>query len=241
MSAIIHQTVKDLALRIPGATRLFEGAGIDYCCGGARTLEDACVIAGIDTSEMIEAVYELEQGRTGASEQDFGEMPLEDLVDHIVRTHHIFTINELDRLDKLLAKVRAKHERTHPELADVVYAFNRLQFDLLPHMLKEERVLFPYIKALERARREGNALARPPFVTVENPIRMMLQEHEMAGDFLREIRAATANFEIPDGVCMTFRALYEGLEGLEHDLHQHIHLENNILFPRAAELEAAAR
>jgi regulator of cell morphogenesis and NO signaling len=238
MSAIIHETVKDLALRVPGATRLFEGAGIDYCCGGGRTLEDACAIAGVDAGEMIDAMRELESGRRHIGDRGFAAMSLGDLVDHIVRTHHVFTVQELERLDKLLAKVRAKHERNHPELADVVYAFNQLIFDLLPHMLKEERVLFPYVKQLEHARREGYEVGRPPFMTIENPIRMLLLEHETAGDFLREIRAATANFETPEGACMSFRALYEGLEGLERDLHQHIHLENNILFPRAAELEA---
>jgi regulator of cell morphogenesis and NO signaling len=238
MSAFIHQTVKDLAVRIPGATRLFEGVGIDYCCGGARTLEDACAIAGVDTEEMLAAVRDLESVQRSASVRDFGAMSLESLVDYIVQMHHVFTILEFARLDKLLAKVRAKHERNHPELADVAYAFKRLEFDLLPHMLKEERVLFPYIKSMERARREGNELAGPPFGTVENPIRMMMLEHDGAGDYLGEIRAATANFEIPEGACMSLQALYEGLEILEHDLHEHIHLENNILFPRAAAMEA---
>jgi regulator of cell morphogenesis and NO signaling len=238
MSTEVHQTVRDLALRVPGATRVFEGAGIDYCCGGGRTLEDACAIAGVSSGSVLAALRELEtSGQVPADNQDFGAISLEALVDHVVRTHHAFTLRELARLEQLLAKVRAKHELAHPELADVGYAFNRLLLDLLPHMQKEERVLFPYVVEMERARRENRPVARPPFLTVRNPIRMMMLEHDTAGDFLREIRAATGNFEMPEGACMSFRTLYEGLEGFERDLHQHIHLENNILFPRAAELE----
>jgi regulator of cell morphogenesis and NO signaling len=239
MSTRIHQTVKDFALQIPGATRVFERAGIDYCCGGGRSLEEACASAGVNAGDMLAALRSLESADPMHEvEPDFGAMPLESLVDHIVRTHHVFTLQELARLEKLLAKVRSKHERNHPELADVGFAFHGLLADLLPHMLKEERVLFPYVVAMERARAEGVAVPPPPFLTVKNPIRVMTLEHDTAGDFLREIRAATANFEIPEGACMSFRALYEGLEDLERDLHQHIHLENNVLFPRAAELEA---
>lgn len=241
MTETIDKTVRDFALSVPGATRVFEKAGIDYCCGGGRTLEDACATAGVSPADMLATLRRLEEGGAEpGTEPEFGAMPLEELVDHIVRTHHVFTVQELARLEPLLAKVRSKHERNHPELADVGYAFDRLLADLLPHMQKEERVLFPYVVELEQARRENRLAARPPFMTVRNPIRMMMLEHDAAGDFLREIRAATGNFEIPEGACMSFRALYEGLEGLERDLHQHIHLENNVLFPRAAEMEDVA-
>ena len=238
MPASVNQTVKDLALQVRGATRVFETVGIDYCCGGGRSLEDACAVAGVNAAEMLYALNRLEAGMDkSAGGPDFAAMKLEDLIEHIVDTHHAFTVRELGRLEQLLAKVRAKHERNHPELADVDYAFSKLVLDLLPHMHKEERMLFPYIVAIERARANNRAVPPPPFITVQNPIRVMMMEHDTAGDFLREIRAATANFEIPDGACMSFQALYEGLEDLERDLHQHIHLENNLLFPRAAELE----
>jgi regulator of cell morphogenesis and NO signaling len=241
MSANVHQTVRDLALSVPGATRAFEQAGIDYCCGGGRTLEDACASAGVDAGELLATLRGLEEsGQATAGDRDFVAMSLEALVDHIVQTHHVFTFQELARLDQLLAKVRAKHEGNHPELAAVGAAFGRLLGDLLPHMQKEERMLFPYVVELERAHREGRQAMRPPFVTVRNPIRMMMLEHDAAGEFLREIRTATANFVLPEGACMSYGALYEGLEGLERDLHQHIHLENNVLFPRAAALEEEA-
>jgi regulator of cell morphogenesis and NO signaling len=239
MSADTHQTVRDLALSAPGATRVLEEAGIDYCCGGGRTLESACKIAGIDPAGILAAIERLGHEGAMACERDFGAMPLEALADHIVRTHHTFTARELARLAQLVAKVRAKHERAHPELADVGYAFDRLLADLVPHMEKEERVLFPYIVELERAQRENRPAPRPPFGTVRNPIARMMAEPDAAGDFLREIRAATGNFELPEDACMSFRALYEGLEALEHVLHQHIHLETHVLFPRAAEVEGA--
>jgi regulator of cell morphogenesis and NO signaling len=238
MPATINQTVRDLAASVPGATRVFERAGIDYCCGGGLTLEDACATAGVSPGEMLVALQALEANDpTLGGEPDFGAMPLGEIVDHIVRTHHVFTREELARLEELLAKVRSKHEPNHSELADVGNAFNRLLLDLLPHMQKEERVLFPYIGELENAWRQNRPAAPPPFLTVKNPIRMMMLEHDAAGDYLREIRTATANFKIPDDACTSFRALYEGLEGLERDLHQHIHLENNVLFPRATAME----
>jgi regulator of cell morphogenesis and NO signaling len=239
MSAMNQETVRDLALRVRGATRIFETVGIDYCCGGGRSLEEACRIAGVSSEDLGATLRKLEVADgSAADEKDFGAMSLEALAVHIVETHHAFTTSELTRLVALLAKVRHKHEGNHPELADVGRAFNALFADLMPHMQKEERVLFPYILTLERAREAGRPVPQPPFLTVRNPIRMMMLEHDAAGDYLREIRAATANFEVPEGACMSFRALYEGLEGLERDLHRHIHLENNVLFPRAAEMEA---
>jgi regulator of cell morphogenesis and NO signaling len=237
MQTNAQQTIGEIATEIPGATRVFEKAGIDYCCGGKRSLEDACQIAGIPTSDMLETLASLESGEAAVSDDTFVDWTLERLCDHIVSTHHVFTLEELKRLDGLLAKVRSKHEGNHPELADVGYAFTRLYADLLPHMRKEEVVLFPYIILMERARSLGQAPPAPPFGTVQNPIRMMLNEHDIAGDLLTEIRAATGGFEVPADACASFRALYEGLHDLERDLHQHIHLENNILFPRAAELE----
>jgi regulator of cell morphogenesis and NO signaling len=165
------------------------------------------------------------------------ELSLTGLAQYIVRKHHTFTASELARLAPLLAKVRSKHESNHPELADVAYAFGRLASDLFPHMLKEKRVLFPYLAALEKADAEGTPLVPPPFMTVKNPVRMMSLEHDAAGDLLAELRAATGGFEVPEGACMSFRALYEGLAELEADLHEHIHLENNVLFPKAVALE----
>jgi regulator of cell morphogenesis and NO signaling len=236
MVSNVQQTVRELALQVQGATRVFERAGIDYCCGGGRTLLDACGVAGVSPDEMLSALRSLEERPAGA-ELEFTTMSLTELAGHIVETHHLFTTLELARLGHLLDKVRSKHEGNHPEVADVASAFARLRADLIPHMFREEKVLFPYIVAMDAAKRTGGKAPVPPFGTVRNPIRTMMAEHETAGDLLAELRAATAGFAPPPDACMTFRALYDGLHDLEKDLHQHIHLENNILFPRAAELE----
>lgn len=239
MSAIIHQTVRELALEVPGATRVFESAGIDYCCGGGKSLEAACAAAGVDGEEMLEALRALGSTEVvSPADRDFREQSLAMLIDHLVTKHHVFTVNELARLEPLLAKVQSKHGDNHPELATVSASFEKLRDDLLPHMQKEEMVLFPYMTSLEQSHDAGVPVTRPPFMTVANPIRMMMLEHDVAGELLREIRTATADFTLPADACMSFGALYEGLAELERDLHQHIHLENNLLFPRAAAMEA---
>ena len=132
-----------------------------------------------------------------------------------------------------------KHGAGHPEVVSARTLFHRLCDDLKPHMYKEEAVLFPHIKALEQAVNRKTAMPFAPFGTVNNPVRMMMSEHDTAGDILRELRAATTDYAVPDDACMSYRALYEALEGFERDLHQHIHLENNVLFPRAVEAVAA--
>lgn len=239
MPAIIHETVRDLALRVPGATRVFERAGIDYCCGGGQTLEAACAAAGVDGQELIGKLNELELSSPVTElDQMLKEATLEQLIEHIVSKHHVFTADELARLDQLLAKVQSRHGENHPELAKVGHAFCQLRDDLMPHMMKEERILFPYITDMERAHSAGRSIPMPPFGTVSNPIRMMMHEHDVDGALLRDIREASGGFTLPADACMSFRALYEGLEELERDLHQHIHLENNVLFPRAMDMES---
>ena len=172
---------------------------------------------------------------------DFQKLPINDLIKHIVSTHHAFTENELIRLDSLTKKVIAAHGENHPELRTVGELVDRLAADLTPHMFKEERVLFPYISALAKANVENLAPPFAPFGTVNNPVRMMMMEHDAAGEILRDLRGVTSNYTTPSDGCMSYRTLYEALEALEKDLHQHIHLENNILFPRAVELEANRR
>jgi regulator of cell morphogenesis and NO signaling len=164
-------------------------------------------------------------------------VPLAEIIRHTLDTHHVYTREEMERITSLLAKVASKHGENHPELFDLGALFRSLCEDPAPHLLKEEQVLSPYILRLEAAALSG----RPaPFGSVDNPVRRMMSEHDTAGDLLRELRAAARDFRLPADACVSFRALYEALESFEQDLHQHIHLENNLLFPRAVELEAAA-
>ena len=232
------KTVRELALEVPNATRVFERLKIDYCCGGGRNIADACEAVGVPLDELTRLLDEA--GAARADARDFNAGPLSDLVRHILDTHHVYTREESSRIQALLEKVCTKHGENHPEVLEVRALFLKLDADLQPHMLKEEQILFPYILRLEAARAGGGMPPFAPFGTVNNPVRMMMFEHDTAGDLLREIRAAARDFVAPEDACMSFRALYGALEAFERDLHQHIHLENNVLFPRAVELEAAA-
>jgi regulator of cell morphogenesis and NO signaling len=238
MSIDTMKTVREVAVEFPGATRIFEKLGIDYCCGGGKALEEACLAAGVSADNVI-ALLE-EAGSTAAEARDWKIAPLSELVAHIVTRHHGFTREELVRVSNLLAKVCSVHGENHPELRRLHTVFQELKHELTSHMLKEEQVLFPYIENLETAVRRGEPVPTPYFGTVRNPVRMMMQEHDDAGQALRDLREVSSNYQVPADGCISFRTLYQALEEFERDLHQHIHLENNILFPRAAELEAGA-
>ncbi len=241
MSAKLERTVRDVAVDVPGATRVFEELGIDYCCGGGRSLEEACAGAGVSLEEVMEAIEAGRERDEGNEHENWQSRSLAELMDHIVRKHHDFTKSELQRLDQLSAKVASVHGQNHSELVKVRELLLALQEDLVPHMLKEEQVLFPYIEKLEHAIRDGRPAPTPFFGTVRNPIMMMIREHDTAGDLLRELRVAGRNYEVPADGCASYRSLYEALGELEQDLHLHIHLENNILFPRAVTLEGAGK
>ena len=235
------KTVRDLAVEIPGATRVFEGLKIDYCCGGARTLEAACEIAGVETKDVWQLLEAADHSQAGSEETvDFQLASLAEFIKYILDKHHVFTKNELVRLDALIEKVCSVHGQNHPELLRVKALFETVCEELGPHMFKEENVLFPYIIKLEEAALQKKTSPAPPFGTVKNPVRMMMLEHETVGELLRELRDATSQYSVPADGCMSYRTLYQALGEFEQDLHQHIHLENNILFPRAVEVEDAA-
>jgi len=238
MNLATNKTVRELAIEIPAATRVFEKMGIDYCCGGKRSLADACAVAGVtleDVKRELTATSHLE-----GEEPNFLTATLEGLIDHIVGKHHSFTRLEIARLNSLFEKVCAAHAENHPELLRINVLFRELGADLDTHMAKEERVLFPYLVRMEASAKQNVPLFRPPFGTVANPVRMMMLEHDRAGELLKEIRALSADYVPPTDACFSYHTLYSALEALEKDLHQHIHLENNILFPRAVEMEPVA-
>jgi regulator of cell morphogenesis and NO signaling len=232
-------TVREVAVEFPQSTRLFEILKIDYCCGGNRPLTEACASIGVEVGEvmgMLEAASQSEPQDNGAV--DFQKLPLSELIAHIIDTHHTFTRQEMTRLEFLSKKVISAHGENHPELHEVGALFDTLCADLKPHMFKEEQILFPYMLALASASLENSAAPFAPFGTVNNPVRMMMMEHDTVGELLRDLRAMTSNYSTPADGCISYRTLYQALDAFEKDLHQHIHLENNILFPRAIELEA---
>ena len=230
-------TVRDVALQMPESTRLFEKLKIDYCCGGNRPLAEACASAGIDINNVMEILAQVTKSNSEDAALSFRDAPLPELITHILDTHHVFTKSEMERLQSLVEKVIEAHGANHPELIRLGELFTQLCADLKPHMFKEEQILFPYIVAMTRAAERNQAGPFAPFGTVNNPIRMMMMEHDTVGLILRELRALTSGYKAPAGACISYQTLYQALEHFEKDLHQHIHLENNILFPKALELE----
>jgi regulator of cell morphogenesis and NO signaling len=231
-----EEILGDIAAARPAAARVFEKYKIDYCCGGHRPLAEACSERGISAEELLAEVEKTAPGE--AAGQDWAKASLAELILYIVRRHHGYLNSELPILRERLAKVIAAHGGRHSEvLRPLESTFNALKDELEMHLRKEEAMLFPAIEKLEAAEAAGRAPGLPPFGTVRNPIRMMEWEHDSAGQALRRMREITADYTPPADACATWRALYSGLEELEKDLHAHIHLENNILFPRAAEVE----
>lgn len=240
MTLMTGKTVRDVAVENPAATRVFERFGIDYCCGGNQGLEQACQRAGASLDEVIDSL-EMEEETTRAAKQvhDWQGEPLSELIDHIKNTHHKYTREEIVRLAALLQKVCSVHGKNHPELFGIQSTFADLAQELATHMMKEEMVLFPYIARMEEAFIQKEPVLPAPFGTVANPVAMMEHEHDSAGNALRSIRRASGDFTPPADACISYQTLYKALAVFEADLHQHIHLENNILFPRAIAIEKA--
>ncbi len=235
------KTVRELALAIPSATKVFEKLGIDYCCGGGKKLGEACIQAKLPVEQVLRDIEQAESSRLARSEAgpDWSAEPLADLIDHIVKKHHEYVKTAAPRLCALAEKVASKHGPNHPETQKVSELVEAVADELAMHLMKEEQILFPYIVRMEEAVLEKAPVLPPPFGTVQNPIRMMVSEHDSAGSILRELRAVTADYKAPEDACTSYRTLYDGLLEFEADLHQHIHLENNILFPRAIAMEGA--
>jgi regulator of cell morphogenesis and NO signaling len=235
MPSLGERTVRDLASRNPAAARIFEIFGIDYCCGGERTLAQACSAAKVSIREVADA---LEAPPSPQREgRDWQNASLAELTRYIVARHHGFVRQEIQRLVPLFARVVGAHGQNHGELEQIQSSFQALAEELTLHLMKEERMLFPYIEQLESAVSCGSRLAPPMFGTVQNPVRMMVMEHDSAGELLHRMREVANGYTVPPDACVSFKGLYQALQEFEADLHQHIHLENNILFPRAVNLE----
>ena len=213
----------------PELARELERRGLDYCCGGARSLGEACRALDLDPEVTAQ---ELSMALVpGAEPDDWAGMGPVELVDHLEATHHRYLWAELPRLTDLVAKIESVHGERHGELHDVAACFGEIRSDLEPHLLKEERVLFPAIRELAETGRVGS-------VPLDGPISVMLREHDRVGDLLARLRDLTDGYRVPDDGCGSYRACYEALAELEADLHLHIHKENNVLFPAVAQLEA---
>ncbi len=223
-------TLADLVGDTPGLAPTLERFGLDYCCGGGRSLADACAAAGLD---LDEAIRELSAFEGPAEPAPWIGLSATELADHIESTHHAYLRDALARLDALVDRVVGAHRGTHPELLDVQRVFGELRTDLEPHLMKEERMLFPMIRALDTA----DTVPEFHCGSVRNPIAVMCSEHDRAGELLAELRGLTDAWSVPGDGCASYDALYSGLAELEADTHMHIHKENNLLFPAAVALE----
>lgn len=232
-------TVRELVVKYPRARPVLERLGIDYCCGGGHALKEAAAEKGVNLDALFEALEDsLSAPSPDDAEKDWSAATPTELADHIEERHHTFMKEQLPRLRDLLAKVLDAHGPRHGDmLKQLLETYDSLRREIEQHLMKEEQILFPAIRQIDAYAREGGAKPALHCGLVQNPIRQMEHEHDNAGAALARMRELTSDYTLPDDACNTFGALYDGLRELEDDLHEHIHLENNILFPEVVELE----
>jgi regulator of cell morphogenesis and NO signaling len=222
-------TVGQLVVQRPSRARVFERLGIGYCCGGKKPLQQACREKNLDFDGVVRELEKEESAVPDQAERNWASASLTDLCDHIEQTHHAYLKEELPRLAFLTSKIAARHGENRPALVQVQRVFAELKAEMDSHMMKEERILFPLCRALDTA----EELPASHCGSVGNPIEVMIREHEHAGDALAQIRRLTDGYACPADACNTYRATFDSLQQLERDLHEHVHKENNILFPKA--------
>lgn len=238
-STLANRTVGELATEMPVSITVFEKWRIDYCCGGMRPIAEACADVGKTLDEFSAALRAAAAPPASVDRQWDGET-LATIARDIVGTYHVYTRDELQTLSSLAQKVLEVHGLRHSELQQVVYLVEALAADMRPHMLKEEQVLFPYVEELEEALEKGETPPTPFFGTVRHPIRMMMLEHDRVGELLAAVRSVTGGFTPPEDGCFSYRELYRRLAEFERITHEHVHVENNVYFPRAVSLEERA-
>ena len=214
---------------------VFKKYGIDFCCKGGRTIADACEKKGIDEQKIYEEIENLP--KSGGANIDFTSWPLDLLADYVEKTHHRYVEEKTPVLQAFLDKLCKVHGDRHPELFEIRELFDESAKDLAAHMKKEELILFPFVRNMIKAQQTGEALRQPHFGTVENPVNMMQHEHTVEGERFEKIATLTDGYTPPADACNTYKVAFAMLQDFENDLHTHIHLENNILFPKSVRLE----
>ena len=229
----VSSTVGDIVTARPELSRFFEQLGIDYCCGGKKTIDEVGREKGIGSEELLAQLGDASATYGGEADVDVASMSLAELVDHIVNTHHAYLKSELPRISAMTEKVARVHGERNPKLSDVRDTFQSIAKELEAHTMKEEQILFPAIRQLDA----GGSIPSFPFGSIAGPIGQMELEHDQVGAKLECQRSLTDNFVPPEWACNTYRAMIDALRELEQDLHKHIHKENNVLFQRTLELE----
>lgn len=230
-----NNTVAEVVTKNIKSAHIFKKHGIDFCCGGGISIEKACAKNNVDYKTLENELLAIDE--VSHRTMDYNSWDLSFLIDHIINVHHTYVEESIQLLLEYANKVANVHGHHYKEVVEINNLFQEVAGELTAHMKKEELILFPFIKQLVKAEKEGSVLPQPPFGTVNNPIQMMEQEHENAGDIFKTIAKLSNNYTPPEEACNTFRALYAALDEFEQDLHQHIHLENNILHPKAKALE----
>src|SRR5229473_308532 len=215
MHIVQEKTVREIALESPSSIRVFERFGIDYCCGGNKSLVSACAELQLSLEQVMEKLDEAGLEKHAEDPEKFQQLSLEKLIQHIVRVHHHYVRTEMPRLGILAEKVAAKHGETHPELKKIRTIFNQVCAEMTMHMAKEEEILFPYIASLEQSFTSHQAAPASPFGTVAGPIQMMMREHESAGGAMAEISKLSAAYTPPTGACPSYQGLFSGLKDFE--------------------------
>lgn len=230
----VEKPLRDIVTENFNSAEIFEKYGLDFCCKGGMSLESACIARGIDFEQVSK---ELQEVTYDESSQRFFRWDVSFLIDYIINNHHSFVRERVPLLLAHLHKISDVHGSRHPEFLEVESLFQKVSNDLLQHMFKEERILFPAIKMIAQAATSGQAVPPLPFGSIRNPIAMMIADHETAGDELQEIRRLVNDYTPPDDACTTVRVTFEELRDFESDLHRHVFLENSVLFPKASQLE----
>jgi regulator of cell morphogenesis and NO signaling len=232
MAATLERTIGELVAERPARARVFEGFKIDYCCGGKRPLAEACRAKGLDPQTVLNMLAIVDDSAP-PDERDWTKATITELCDNVESTHHAYLKQELPRLEFMARKVATRHGDHHPELVALRDVFLGFKAELESHMAKEEQILFPLCRQLDRA--QGPVPSHCG--SVQNPIRVMILEHDHAGNDLERMRELTAGFTPPADACNTYRAYFDALAQLEQDMHRHVHKENSVLFPKAIDAE----
>lgn len=216
---------------------IFKKFNIDFCCGGKNTVDEVCSDNNVSKEKLLNDLNKAENNSESDTEKNFKDWEPDFLINYIINVHHKYVNENLPFLSEFTNKIAKVHGEHHPELQQIAEMFKDVSEELQQHMMKEEQILFPYIINLNDAFKNKTKPGPSPFGTIKNPIRMMETEHENAGSLLKQMREISSNYNLPEDACETYTVTYKKLDEFENDLHQHIHLENNILFPRAIELE----
>jgi regulator of cell morphogenesis and NO signaling len=234
MTTIDNKTVAEVVSENIKTAHIFKKYGIDFCCGGGITIDKACEKKNLDYSQLKEELLKVDDAPKA---YNYNSWKLDFLIDHILNIHHAYVEESIPLILQYSNRVAEVHGHHYTEVLKINTLFNEAANELASHMKKEENILFPYIKSLLQIELTKESLNSPSFGSINNPITMMEMEHEAVGDIFKEIARLTNNYTPPEDACNTFRALYAKLDEFEQDLHQHIHLENNILHPKAKQLE----